>query len=43
MHSRDVGSFGPLTSSWRGSENLRAAFPFKMDVAAGLADAYIAK
>ena len=33
----------PLTRSWRGSANLIAALPFKMVVAVGRTEAYIAR
>ena len=42
MHGRDLALLDALTSSWRGSENLRAAFPFMIEAANGLAGAYIA-
>lgn len=43
MHGREFGVLDALKSSWRGSENLRAAFPFMMEAANGLAGAYITR
>lgn len=42
-HVRDEEPLELLTRSWRGSEKLIAALPFKMDAALGRTEAYIAR